>query len=112
MQTTELCVEVDQLSGHTRQPAFALIGRVGDVHRVGDCPKKRLEALFRLTLFSQLIQFLLGLDDLLFRLAGYFHARCFFRDVFANLDQFTTDRHVVDHLRIVTSRKRRDRSAR
>ena len=86
-----------------------MIGSVGNVDRVGDGFQKRLKSAFRLPLFGQFIEFLLGFDDLFGGFKIDIDLGGFGRDVLAQTDQVTADAQIIDHLRIITRGKRRDR---
>ena len=112
MQPAELFIHVDQTGRNARKPAVPLIGGIGDVHRIGHRLEKGLKAAFNLTLFGQLVEFLLRLDNLFARLGGNIHLRGLCRDVTAKLDQIAAHSEVIDHLRIVAHCKGADRGAR
>jgi hypothetical protein len=69
VQPAQLLVQVDQPGRDARQPAAALIGGIGHVHRIGDGLEEGLEAALGHALFAQLVKPLLGLGDLVARLA-------------------------------------------
>ena len=70
-----------------------------------------LEALVDLALLAELVERLLGLDDLVARLAVDLHARGLLGDVLADQDQLAADREVVDQLGVVARGEERDRGA-
>ncbi len=109
MQPAQLLVEVDQAGGDAGQAAVALVGGVGDIHRVGHGLEKALEAAFGDALFAQLVEPLFGLDDLFARLAVDLDLGGLGRDVAAERDQFAPHGEVVDHLGIVARGIGRDR---
>ena len=68
MQAAELAVDVGEPGGQAGEPAVAHVGRVRDVERLAHRGQERLEAADGAARLGQLVEFLLGLDDLLLRL--------------------------------------------
>jgi hypothetical protein len=92
-----------------REAAVALIGGVGHVDGIGRGPQERLEAALGGPALGQLIEALLGGDDLVARFLIGLGAAGAIGDVAAERDEFAPHRKVVDHLRIVARREGRDR---
>jgi hypothetical protein len=101
VQPAQLLVEIGKPGGKPGQPAIALIGRVGDVHRVGRGLQEALEAALGLACLGQGVEPLLGLDDLFVGALIDIDARGPVGNLCAKRDQFAPDRQIVDHLRIV-----------
>ena len=69
VQAAEALVEVDEAGGEAGEAAVALVGGVGHLDRVDDGAAEGLEAAVDLALLAELVERLLGLDDLVLGLA-------------------------------------------
>ena len=112
MQPAELLVDVDKSGREPGEAAVAQIGGIGHIDRVEDRAAEALEALVDLAFLSELVERLLGLDDLVLGLAVDLHAGRLLGDLLADQDQVAADGEVVDQLRIVPRGEERDRRAR
>ena len=111
VQAAEALVEVDEAGREAGEAALALVGRVRHLDRVDDGAAEGLEALVDLALLAELVERLLGLDDLVLGLAVELGARGLVGDVLAEQDQLAPDREVVDQLGVVAGGEERDRCA-
>ena len=64
VQAAEALVEVGEAGGEAGEAAVALVGGVGDADGVDDGAAEGLEAAVDLALLAELVERLLGLDDL------------------------------------------------
>ena len=111
VQAAEALVEVDEAGGEAGEAAVALVGGVRDLDRVDDGAAEGLEAAVDLALLAELVERLLGLDDLVLGLAVDLDARRLLGDVLADHDQLAADGEVVDELGVVAGGEERDRGA-
>ena len=111
MQAAEALVEIDEAGGEAGEAAVALVGGVRDLDRVDDGAAEGLEAAVDLALLAELVERLLGLDDLVLRLAVDLGAGGLVGDGLAEGDQLAADREVVDQLGVVARSEERDRGA-
>ena len=111
VQAAEALVEVDEAGREAGEAAVALVGGVRHLDRVDDRAAEGLEAAVDLALLAELVERLLGLDDLVLRLAVDLAARRLLGDVLADQDQLAADREVVDQLGVVAGGEERDRGA-
>src|SRR6185503_3663139 len=91
------------------EAAVALVGGVGDADGVDDGAAEGLEAAVDLALLAELVERLLGLDDLVLGLAVDLDAGGLLGDVLADQDELAADREVVDELGVVAGGEERDR---
>ena len=111
MQAAEALVEVGEAGREAGEAAVALVGGVGDLDRVDDGAAEGLEALVDLALLAELVERLLGLDDLVLGLAVELGAGGLLGDGLAEADQLAADGEVVEELGVVAGGEERDRGA-
>ena len=111
VQAAEALVEVDEAGGEAGEAAVALVGGVGDLDRVDDGAAEGLEAAVDLALLAELVERLLGLDDLVLGLAVDLDAGGLLGDALAEDDELAADGEVVDELGVVAGGEERDRGA-
>ena len=68
MQAAEHFVHVHKVRRDACKAAFTLVGGVCNINCVGYCLEKALESALCLALLCELVELLLGFDDLLFGL--------------------------------------------
>ena len=111
MQAAEPVVEVGEAGGEPGEAAVAQVGRVRHLHRVDHRAAEALEALVDLALLAELVERLLGLDDLVARAAVDLHAGRLVGDLLSDHDQLATDGEIVDQLGVVARGEERDGGA-
>ncbi len=105
MQPAELLVEIGKTGRQPGQPAIALIGGVGDVHRIGGRLQEALKAAFGAARLGQRVKPLFGLDDLLGGVRIGLDAGRAVGDLGPQRHQLAPDRQIIDHLGIVAGGK-------